>query len=150
MIGVAVEVKYHVRVPETALVRARVTNGEIAASALAGRLVATNVNGAITGRHLKGGVEARTVNGAVTIDVESLGDELIDLRTVNGALELTLPESARANLSATVANGVIDTTGLVLDLMGEQTRRRVRGRLNGGGAPIELTTTNGPIRVAVR
>jgi hypothetical protein len=150
VIGVSIEVKYHVRLPNLALVRARMTNGDIAASALAGRLVAATTNGAITGRNLSGGVEARAVNGAVTIDLRSLAGEPIDLRTVNGALELTLPENARANLSATVANGVIDTTGLVLELMGEQTRRRVRGRLNGGGAPIELATTNGPIRVAVR
>ena len=150
VIGVSIEVKYRVRVPSLALVRARTANGEIAASALAGRLVATTVNGAISGRSLNGGVEARAVNGAVTIDVGSLGDDLIDLRTVNGALELTLPATAKANLSATVTNGVIDTTGLALDLMGEQTRRRVRGRLNGGGTPIELSTTNGPIRVAVR
>ena len=95
VIGVSFEVKYHVRVPELALVRARMTNGAIAASALAGRLVAATVNGAITGRNLKGGVEARTVNGAVTIDIQSLGDGLIDLRTVNGALELTLPRNAR-------------------------------------------------------
>ena len=93
---------------------------------------------------------ARIALRSGTIDVRSVGSELIDLRTVNGGLELMLPADARANLSATVVNGVIDTTGLALDLMGEQTRRRVRGRLNGGGAPIELATTNGPIRVATK
>lgn len=150
LIGVSIEVKYHVRVPSLALVRAQTANGGITASALAGRLVATTANGAITGRNLGGGVEARAVNGAVTIDIRSLGDQLIDLRTVNGALTLTLPQDARANVSASVTNGVIDTTGLALDLMGEQTRRRVRGRLNGGGTPIEVSTTNGPIGIATR
>lgn len=148
VIGVSFEVKYHVRVPNTALVRLRTTNGEITVSALSGRLVAATTNGAIIGRNLNGGVEARAVNGSVTIDVRSLGAELIELRTVNGAVELTLPGSGKANLSASVTNGVIDTSGFALDLMGEQTRRRVRGRLNGGGTPIELSTTNGPIRVA--
>jgi Toastrack DUF4097 len=150
VIGVAVEVKYHVRVPTAALVRLRTANGEITAAELAGRLVATTVNGSITGRNLSGGVEVRGVNGPVTIEIRSLGEELIELRTVNGELTLTLPGNARANLSASVTNGVIDTSGLTLDLMGEQTRRRVRGRLNGGGTPIDLSTTNGPIRVAVR
>jgi DUF4097 and DUF4098 domain-containing protein YvlB len=137
-------------VPKTALVRLRTTNGSITASELVGRLVTTTTNGAINGRNLGGGVEARAVNGSVTIDLRSLRDELIELRTVNGELNLTLPENAKANLSASCTNGVIDTAGLTLDLMGEQTRRRVRGRLNGGGTPIELTTTNGPIRVAIR
>jgi hypothetical protein len=148
VIGVSFEVKYHVRVPKTALVRLRTANGEITVSALSGRLVAATTNGAIIGRNLNGGVEARTVNGSVTMDVRSLGAELIELRTVNGAVELTLPEGAKANLSASVTNGVINTSGFALDLMGEQTRRRVRGRLNGGGTPIELSTTNGPIRVS--
>ena len=148
VIGVSVEVKYHVRVPNTALVRLRTTNGEITVSAISGRLVAATTNGAIIGRNLNGGVEARAVNGSVTMDVRSLGAELIELRTVNGAVELTLPASGKANLSASVTNGVIDTSGFALDLMGEQTRRRVRGRLNGGGTSIELSTTNGPIRVA--
>jgi hypothetical protein len=150
VIGVSVEVKYHVRVPNAALVRLRTANGNITASSLAGRLVAATTNGAVTGHNLNGGVEVRAVNGAVTIEIQSLSSELIELRTVNGALALTLPENAKANLSAAVTNGVIDTSGLVLDLMGEQTRRRVRGRLNGGGTPIELATTNGPIRVALR
>ena len=92
----------------------RTTNGEITAAELAGRLVATTVNGAITGRNLNGGVEARAVNGPVTIEIRSLGDELIELRTVNGELNLTLPGNARANLSASVTNGVIDTSGLIV------------------------------------
>jgi hypothetical protein len=150
LIGVSFEVQYHVRVPKTALVRLRTVNGELVVTALGGRLVATTTNGAVTGRDLSGGVEARATNGRVTIDVASLGAEPIDLRTVNGVLQLTLPQAARANVSATCTNGAIDVSGVALELMGEQSRRRVRGRMNGGGTPVELTTINGSIRVAVR
>jgi hypothetical protein len=150
LIGVSFEVQYGVRVPKTALVRLRTVNGELVVTALAGRLVATTTNGAVTGRDLSGGVEARAINGPITIDVGSIGADPIDLRTVNGALQLTLPRAARANLSATCTNGVIDLSGVALELMGEQSRRRVRGRINGGGTPVELTTTNGSIRVGVR
>jgi hypothetical protein len=147
LIGVSFEVRYHVRVPRTALIRLRTVNGDVGVSAVGGRLVASTTNGGVTGRELSGGVEARTINGRVTIDVGSLGTDPIDLRTVNGALQLTLPQSARANLSATCTNGAIDVSGVALELMGEQSRRRVRGRINGGGTPVELTTTNGSIRV---
>jgi DUF4097 and DUF4098 domain-containing protein YvlB len=54
------------------------------------------------------------------------------------------------NLSASTVNGPIEVTGLALDLMGEQSKRRVRGRLNGGGTPIELTTVNGRIQIHAR
>jgi hypothetical protein len=150
LIGVSFEVQYHVRVPKTALVRLRTVNGELVVTALGGRLVAATTNGAVTGRDLTGGVEARATNGRVTIEVGSLGADPIDLRTVNGVLQLTLPQAARANVSASCTNGVIDVSGVALELMGEQSRRRVRGRMNGGGTPVELTTTNGSIRVAVR
>jgi hypothetical protein len=150
LIGVSFEVQYRVRVPKTALVRLRTVNGELVVTALGGRLVAATTNGAVTGRDLRGGVEARATNGRVTIDVGSLGADPIDLRTVNGVLQLTLPQAASANVSATCTNGAIDVSGVALELMGEQSRRRVRGRMNGGGTPVELTTINGSIRVGVR
>ena len=150
LIGVGVEVQYHVRVPKSARVRARTTNGAITAVALSGRLVAATTNGTITGTDLRGDVEARSTNGRVAIDLAALGSDLVDLRTTNGPVQLTLPDAAKATLSATCTNGRIDVADLPLDLMWEQSRRRVRGRLNGGGTPVELTTTNGPIRVRLR
>ena len=150
LIGVSVEVRYQVRVPKTALVRVRTTNGAITVIALSGRVVASTTNGVITGTDLRGDVEARATNGRVAIDLASLGSDLVDLRTTNGSVQLTLPDTAKATLSATCTNGAIDVSGLKLDLMGEQSRRRVRGRLNGGGTPVELTTTNGAIHVRLR
>jgi hypothetical protein len=149
-IGVSFEVQYHVRVPRSALIRGRTVNGTMAIEGMTGRVVANTVNGTIAGRELGGGVEARTVNGAIEVAMRSVGEGLIDLRTVNGAVQLTLPKDAKVNLSAICQNGVIDVAGLTLDLMGEQSRRRVRGRMNGGGTPIELNTVNGKIEVSVR
>ncbi len=150
LIGVSIEVRYRVRVPKTALVRVRTANGEIAVDSLAGRLVATTANGGVTGRDLGGGVEARVVNGPVTIDMRSVGTDPIDLRTVNGTVQLTLPDTAKANVSANCTNCAIGVSDLTLELMGEQSKRRVRGRMNGGGTPIDLVTTNGTIRIARR
>src|SRR5438128_1094552 len=81
---------------------------------------------------LEGGVEARTVNGQLVISLRTVGRDPIDLRTTNGPVRLTFPSTAKLNLSASTVNGPIDTSGLALDLMGEQSHRRVRGRLNGG------------------
>jgi hypothetical protein len=150
IIGASVEVQYHVRVPKSALVRARTANGLMAVESLKGRLVANTVNGSISGRDLSGGVEARAVNGPVEIEVNAVGEDPIDLRTTNGNIQLRLPQTAKINLAANCVNGVIDTSALTLDLMGEQSRRRVRGRMNGGGTPIELNTVNGKIEVSAR
>jgi hypothetical protein len=68
----------------------------------------------------------------------------------NGTLELAVPEKADANLTASVTNGKIDLGELELDPLGEQTARRVRGRLNAGGTPIDLSVTNGNIALKAR
>jgi hypothetical protein len=150
LIGASFSVDYHVRAPRSVMVHARTTNGPVEVQALTGRVVINTVNGPINGRDLSGGVEARTVNGPLNIALSSVGEDLIDLRTTNGPLQLALPEKTKANLSASTVNGPIETAGLTLDLMGEQSRRRVRGRLNGGGTPIELNTVNGRIEVTPR
>jgi hypothetical protein len=147
-IGVAVQVNYHVRVPRWALVRARATNGAIAVEGVTGRVFATATNGSVDGRELSGGVDARATNGRIAIDLRAVGDDPIDVRTTNGNVQLTLPRNAKANVSASCANGAIDVSGVMLEPMGEQSKRRVRGRLNGGGTPIEVTSTNGRVTIS--
>jgi DUF4097 and DUF4098 domain-containing protein YvlB len=140
-------VRYHVRAPRRAALRLRATNGTVDVQGFSGRVVASTINGGIAAVGLSGGVEARTTNGNTHVELASVGTDLIDLRSTNGHLRLTIPETSNANLLATLNNGKVDLTGLKFEAMGEQTRRRVRGRINSGGTPIELTTTNGNIRV---
>ena len=149
-IGVRVQVNYHVRVPRSAVVRARTTNGEIAIEGITGRVFATTTNGGVTGRGLGGGVDARATNGRVAIDLQAVGDDPIDVRTTNGNVQVTLPNNAKANVSASCVNGAIDVSAVMLEPMGEQSKRRVRGRLNGGGTPIEVQTVNGRVMISTR
>jgi hypothetical protein len=65
-------------------------------------------------------------------------------------VRLSLPETARADVSASSVNGGINVSGIDLETVGDRTRRRLSGRLNGGGTPIELRTTNGGVRIESR
>ena len=138
------------KAPKGATVRATTTNGEIDVAALGGKLIAQTTNGDLSAKDLTGGVDARTTNGDVRIDVASLGADRVELTTTNGSVTLMLPETAKADLSASCTNGGIDVSAVKVDPTGEQTRRRVEGRINGGGTPIQLRTTNGRIRVRPR
>jgi DUF4097 and DUF4098 domain-containing protein YvlB len=80
----------------------------------------------------------------------SVGGGKIALRTTNGGLTLTLPETAKADISASCTNGGISAGSLEKLEITESSRRRLEGRLNGGGTPIELRTTNGGIRLRAR
>ncbi len=150
VIGVSVETRYHIKAPRALTLKLRTTNGSISLTGLEGAVTAQSTNGNVTGVDLKGGLDARTTNGRMRIDFAGVGDAPIQLRTTNGGLTLGLPESTAADLSLSVTNGTTNVDGLPFEPTGEQTRRRVRGRLNGGGTSIELTTTNGSVHVGTR
>jgi DUF4097 and DUF4098 domain-containing protein YvlB len=109
------------------------------------------VNGGIKGDGLSGHIEANTTNGGVEIGLASVSDGGVRLETVNGGVQLQLPRTAKADISARVVNGGVRVDeDLGLEQIGEKSRRRREGRLNGGGSRIELSTTNGGIRIAGR
>jgi hypothetical protein len=150
MIGVSFEVRYHVKAPKKATINVSNTNGQVALSGLTGKVTARTTNGGVKGDGLTGAVEARSTNGGVTIDMASVGSDRISLHTTNGGVTLTLPESAKADLTASVTNGGVSIGDFQNLEVGEKSRRRFEGKLNGGGTPIDLTTTNGGVRIRPR
>jgi DUF4097 and DUF4098 domain-containing protein YvlB len=149
MIGVGFEVQYHIKAPRHAAISARTTNGGIVLNNLSGKVVARTTNGGVRATALSGPVEAESTNGGVQVDVASVGRDPIALRTTNGGVTLDLPDTAKADVVATWTNGGMSVNGLSVDVT-ERSRRRFEGKLNGGGAPIELHTTNGGIRLRAR
>jgi DUF4097 and DUF4098 domain-containing protein YvlB len=148
VIGVNIEVNYHVTMPSSARARVRAVNGDVTVSDVAGQLVLSSTNGQVIGKNLRGGVDARSVNKGVTVSLSSFGRDPVDLRATNGSVDLTVPPDVNASLEANYTNGSFDISkDLTYEPFGEQSRRRARGRLNNGGTPITITTINGNIRV---
>jgi hypothetical protein len=150
MIGAAFEVRYHVRAPKNAAINVTNTNGQVVLTGLSGKIIAHTTNGGVKGDGLTGGIDARSTNGVVAIDLASVGRDPVRLQTTNGAATLTLPESAKADLSASVTNGGISVGEFQNIEVGEKSRRRLEAKLNGGGTAIELRTTNGGVRIRPR
>lgn len=149
MIGASFEVRYHVRAPRNAAIDVTNTNGAVAITGVSGRVAARTTNGSVTTKDLTGGVDARTTNGSVNVDLASVRSERVALRTTNGSVTLRVPEDAKADVVATWTNGGINVSNVKIEVA-ERSRRRFEGRINGGGAPIELQTTNGGIRIRSR
>lgn len=147
--GGSIEVKYHIRVPRSTRVNLETTNGGIEIVGVQGEVQAETVNGGVVGKNLGSAIKASSVNGGLVIDVAAVAAE-INLETTNGGIRLTLPDTAKADISARVTNGGISVSELDLDQVRERTRRRLEGRLNGGGPKIDLETTNGGIRISAR
>lgn len=146
-----VEVRWTVRVPKGTTVDLRTVNGRVALVGLEGEVHAKTVNGGVEGKRLSViSLDASTVNGGVDIDLATpvAGEARVALEAVNGGVSLALPGDSRASVTARVTNGGIRTTDLELQLTGEQSRRRLEGTLNGGGALVTLETTNGGVRLS--
>jgi hypothetical protein len=144
--GKSAEVAYHLKVPASVGVRVENTNGQVTLTALKGDLRAETTNGGVRGQQLSGAVAATTTNGSVKLQFDAVAAGGIQAETTNGSVDLTIPSTAKADVKARCVNGGIGINGLTLE-GGESSRRRVDGRLNGGGPTISAETTNGAIRI---
>jgi hypothetical protein len=144
------QVRYTVKLPAGADVKLTTVNGGIELTGLTGRLELEATNGGIKATGVSGQVDATTTNGGVEVELASVPANGIKLGCTNGGITLRLPNDAKASISARITNGGIDTGGLQLDTIGESSRRRLEGRLNGGGPRLELEGTNGGIRLIGR
>ena len=148
--GGNLQVQYTVTVPVHLNVHVSTVNGGVEVTGLEGRVVAEATNGGIRGRDIGGAIEATTTNGGVEIDLAKVSDAGVKLETTNGGIRLRLPADAKASISARIVNGGIDTEGLSIESSGENSKRRLDGRMNGGGPRIQLEGTNGGIQIRAR
>ncbi len=148
--GGNLQVRYTVRVPANLEVHVSTVNGGVDVTGANGRVVAECTNGGVRGREIGGAFEGTTTNGGVDVELAKVADAGVKLETTNGGIRLRLPSSAKASISARITNGGIDTDGLTIDTIGESSKRRLDGQLNGGGPRIQLEGTNGGIRISSR
>ncbi len=144
---VEVDVNYQIKVPRRIDLDIETVNGSIQAASLSGTLTFDSVNGRITVRDSRGAVSADTVNGSISAELLEIdAGESMAFGTTNGGITLSLPAQAKADVDAATTNGSISSE---LPLTSESAgRSRIRGTLNGGGAPIRMRTVNGSIRIA--
>lgn len=144
------EIKWTVRVPKGVNVDLRTVNGGVRLTGLDGEVRAKSTNGGVSGQALRAtALEASVTNGGVDIQLATAPHAgTFELESVNGGVSLSLPGDSRADIRARCVNGGITVSGLELQAEGDQSRRLVQGRLNGGGARVNLETTNGGVKLA--
>jgi len=148
--GGNLQVEYLVRVPAGAEMRATTVNGGIEIAGLKGRVTAETTNGGVEARSVSGQLEASTTNGGLDIDLESIAEGGVKLECTNGGIKVRLPRDAKATISASITNGGISAGDLAIDATGENSRRRLEGRMNGGGPRLQIAGTNGGISLSGR
>lgn len=145
--SVSSSVRYSIRVPRQADLVIETVNGKVVVEEVQGRIDLESTNGGIKAEDAGGSVTARTTNGGIDVELQEFdNDEDMNFRTTNGSITLTLPSDIRANLSARTTNGSVQTD-FPITVQGTFRKNRLDGEINGGGASIELKTTNGSIRI---
>jgi hypothetical protein len=150
------EIEWTVKVPKGLTVDLRTTNGGVRLLGLSGKIYAKTTNGGVKGNGLVvDTIDASSVNGGVEIELGAPLDatDTVELITVNGGVTLNLASESKATISARATNGgvrVSDELNAERDGGGaseSEVKRRFTGTMNGGGARVNLNTTNGGVRV---
>ena len=150
------EIEWTVKVPKGIVVDLRTTNGGVRMNGLSGEIHAKTTNGGIRGTNLVvDSLEASVVNGGVEIELGAPLDstDTVEITTVNGGVQFTLPSESKATIAARAVNGGVRAAEeLKIQREDEsserESRRRLNGTMNGGGAKVNVSTTNGGVRLS--
>ena len=147
---------------------AHTTNGSIEAENVEGRVEFETSNGAIRARDIRGTFEAGTTNGSIRgnlakpeanrpvkmhtsngsieLTMDTLAGNDITASTSNGSITLHLPQSLDANLKASTSNSSVHSD-FEVKASGAVSKNHMEGVIGKGGSRIEISTSNGSIKV---
>ena len=150
-------------------VEANTSNGRIQLDRFSGSATLGTSNGRIEARGVKGFVEARTSNGPIEIETDELDPSRpvrletsngpitvrlggkngpdVRARTSNGSINVKLPEGAGARVRAHTSNSAV-SSDYPLNNVINMSKAHMEGTIGAGGALLDLTTSNGPIRLS--
>jgi hypothetical protein len=148
------QIEWTIKVPKGIIVDLRTTNGGVRLNGLANEIHARTTNGGVKGVGIIVSVfEGSAVNGGVELELGAPldGDDSIEMETVNGGVELSMHAESKATIAARCVNGGVQVQGLEISREEQQNdferRRRLNGTMNGGGAKVNMSTTNGGVRL---
>ncbi len=124
------------------------SNGHIRAEGIRGSLDATTSNSSIHAmlEKVDGSVRAQSSNGSIDLTLPPSTQSAVRAHTSNSGITLHLPGEVNARLSAGTSNSSI-TTDFEMRMRGEISKHHIEGTLGNGGPLIDLSTSNGPIRI---
>ena len=126
---------------------AETSNGTMELTSVTGPINAHTSNGAIHGKDLQGGpLDLSTSNGSIDLAVLTNPVPAIRAHTSNSSITLRVAGETNARLSASTSNGSI-TSDMEMRVRGEVSKNHMEGTLGSGGPLMDLSTSNGSIRI---
>jgi hypothetical protein len=129
----------------------RTSNGGIRADDVRGAFEATTSNGGITARladpEPQRPIKLESSNGSINLTLERLNNNDIRVSTSNSSITVRLPGNVQANLRAQTSNSSVNTDFDVTVRSGKLSKAHVEGTIGGGGPTIDLSSSNGGIKI---
>lgn len=148
------EIEWTIKVPKGVVVDLRTVNGGVRINGLQGEVHAKTTNGGVRGKDVGAQIlDASSVNGGIDIEFTRPLDSSasVEIETVNGGVELGLMADSKATISARAVNGGVSVTDLPVEKQAQsnafESKRRLEGTMNGGGAKVNVNTVNGGVRI---
>jgi DUF4097 and DUF4098 domain-containing protein YvlB len=164
--GQSVAVSLDVQVPDHTSLELKTHNGSVKITSITGKVNGTTHNGKVTAEKVSGIAKLRTHNGSIRCKEISGDTQLkthnggvkvyyaegappicsVSLITHNGSIDLTAPPNFSAAVEASTHNGSI-RTDLPVTVIGEVSKRKLKGTIGAGQGKLHLETHNGSIRI---
>ena len=144
--GRSYEVDYHLLIPPSWKTYALNVNGNIYIEAMHNDVTSGLTNGDITLMDVEGNINADVVNGEITGAVTIPLAGVCFMNIVNGQIDIDIPKETSAEFLASVTNGSIQITDLVINNL-QSTPKTMQGILGDGEGTMQLSIVNGPIYV---
>jgi hypothetical protein len=130
--------------------------GDVDAETSGGNVMCENIVGSVDGHTSGGNVEIRSVDGRVkagtsggSVVCKVTGENKgIDAETSGGDIDIYLKENISATIDAETSGGSVDCD-LPVVVKGKVRESELHGKINGGGYPIQASTSGGSIRIAL-
>jgi len=122
------------------------SNGTVEVEDVKGDCTVRTSNGRVRAQGVRGVFDATTSNGSVDASVDELRGNGVRVSTSNGGITLRLARAVNARLMARTSNSSISTDFDVTE-RGRSEKHRLEGTIGSGGPLLDLSTSNGSIRV---
>ena len=127
------------------------SNGSVTIDNVRGSLRASTTNGAIRGTLVDSApndpIKLTTSNGSIDIRLQMPRNNDVTASTSNGSVTVRMPPNAGARLTATTSSHESISTDFDVQVHGMLTKNRIEGTIGSGGPQLQLSTSNGAIRI---
>jgi hypothetical protein len=122
------------------------SGGSIHIETAKNKVMAKTSGGNIDVGEVSGVIQAETSGGSVAAAFASQPTDTCSLHTSGGNVQVKLADSVAVTLDAKTGGGNI-ACDLPITVQGEMKRTELRGKINGGGPTLRLTTSGGSIYI---